>query len=104
MTLADTAPAPEEHAVSHPTAKTYWLIALILAVITAVEIAIPYIEALDPIKVPALLILGAMKFMIVVGFFMHLRYEKNLYKILFFIGVIGAIPLFIVVLLTFRAL
>jgi cytochrome c oxidase subunit 4 len=104
VTLADTATAENEHAVSHPTPKTYWLIALVLAVITAVEIAIPYIDALDPIKVPALLILGAMKFLIVVAFFMHLRYERNLYRSLFFIGVIGAILLFIVVLLTFRAL
>ena len=102
--MAETATAGTEEHVSHPTPKMYWLIALVLAVITAVEIAIPYIEALDPIKVPALLLLGAIKFMIVVGFFMHLRYEKNLYRSLFFVGVIGAIPLFIVVLLTFRAL
>ena len=41
---------------AHPTPKLYWIIALILAVVTAVEVAIPSIPALDPIKVPALLI------------------------------------------------
>jgi cytochrome c oxidase subunit 4 len=73
-------------------------------VITAVEIALPYVEALEAIKVPGLLLLGGIKFLIVVGFFMHLKFEKNLYKSLFFIGAIGALPLFIVVLLTFQAL
>ena len=89
---------------SHPTPKTYWMIALLLAVITAVEIAIPSIAAFDAIKVPSLLLLGGIKFMLVVGFFMHLRFDKPLYRSLFFVGVIGAIPLFTVVLLTFRAL
>jgi len=90
--------------VDHPTPRTYWLIALLLAVLTAIEIALPAFEALDAIKVPGLLLLGSIKFLIVVGFFMHLKFEKNLYKSLFFVGAIGALPLFIVVLLTFRAL
>ena len=101
MAETTTAPATTEHK-AHPTPKMYWIIALILAAITAVEIALPYVDALEPIKVPGLLLLGATKFMIVVGFYMHLRYEKNLYKSLFFIGVIGVIPLFAVVLLTFQ--
>ncbi len=90
--------------VAHPTARQYWLIALILAVVTAVEVAIPSIEAFDSIRVPALLLLGALKFAIVVGYFMHLKYDKPLFKTLFLIGVFGSIPLFVVVLLTFNAL
>ena len=88
----------------HPTPKLYWIIALILAVITAVEIALPSIDALSSIKVPGLLLLGGIKFLMVVGFFMHLKFDKPLYRSLFFVGAIGAIPLFIVVLLTFEAL
>lgn len=89
---------------AHPTPATYWMIAAILAVVTAIEIAVPSIEALDPIKVPLLWALAAVKFFAVVGFFMHLRYEKKLYRTLFFFGVFGVFPLFIVVLLTFNAL
>ena len=88
---------------AHPTPRTYWAIAAILAVVTAIEIAVPYISALDPIKVPLLWGLAAIKFFAVVGFFMHLRYEKPLYRTLFFFGVFGVFPLFIVVLLTFNA-
>ena len=82
----------------------YWGIALFLGVVTAIEIAVPSISALDPIKVPLLWMLAAVKFFTVVGFFMHLRYEKRLYKTLFLFGVFGVFPLFIVVLLSMNAL
>lgn len=90
--------------VSHPTPKTYWLIALVLAVVTGVEVAIPYVDFFEPVAVPSLLTLGAVKFGVVVAFFMHLKFDKPLFRSLFLVGVIGAFPLFIVVLLTFGAL
>jgi cytochrome c oxidase subunit 4 len=93
----------ETHA-AHPTPRLYWTIALILGVITAIEIAASYLDIPSGLKVTALLVLGAVKFLMVVAFFMHLKFEKNLYRSLFFLGAIGAIPLFVVVLLTFRAL
>ncbi|MDJ0664679.1 MAG: cytochrome C oxidase subunit IV family protein [Acidimicrobiia bacterium] len=89
---------------SHPTPAMYWGIALFLAVVTALEVAVPYISALDPVRVPLLLIMGAIKFGTVVAFFMHLRYDKKLYRTLFLFGAIGVIPLFLVVLLTMNAL
>jgi cytochrome c oxidase subunit 4 len=93
-----------QETLAHPKPKTYWIIAGVLAIITAVEIALPSIESLSSIKVPGLLLLGGIKFLMVVGFFMHLRFDKPLYRSLFFVGAIGAIPLFVVVLLTFEAL
>lgn len=91
--------------IEHPSPKQYWLIALILAVITAIEIAVPAIDALDggP-SVFLLLALGALKFGMVAALFMHLRFDKPLYRNFFLIGLAGAIAMFIVVLLTFRAL
>ena len=88
---------------SHPTPAMYWGIALFLAVVTAIEVAVPYISALDPVRVPLLIILAAIKFGTVVAFFMHLRYDKKLYRTLFLFGVIGVIPLFLVVLATMHA-
>lgn len=88
---------------AHPTPAMYWGIALFLAVVTALEVAVPYISALDPVRVPLLLIMAVIKFGTVVAFFMHLRYDKKLYRTLFLFGVIGAIPLFLVVLLTMHA-
>lgn len=88
---------------SHPTPAVYWAIAVFLAVVTAVEIAIPSISALDSVKVPLLWFLAAVKFGTVASFFMHLRYDKKLYRTLFLFGVIGIFPLMIVVLLSMDA-
>lgn len=87
-----------------PTPRLYWMIALILAVLTAVEVAIPYIDALDSVTLPLLLTLGAVKFLMVVGFFMHLKFDRPIYRNLFFIGVIGALLIYAVVLLAMQAI
>jgi cytochrome c oxidase subunit 4 len=89
---------------AHPTPKTYWIIALALAIVTAVEIGIAYIEQAKGFVAPMLIVLGAIKFGVVVAFFMHLKFEKPLTRSLFLVGVFGAIVLFVVVLATFRAL
>jgi cytochrome c oxidase subunit 4 len=62
-----------EHA--HPGSKEYVLIAMILAVITAVEVAVYYIPALQPFIFPILIVLSAVKFFLVVAFFMHLKFD-----------------------------
>ena len=88
-----------------PTPRLYWMIALILAVLTAAEVSIAYVDILSGnVLVWLLIALGAAKFVIVVGFFMHLKFDKPLYRSLFMVGAIGVIPLFAVVLLTFNAL
>lgn len=92
----------ETHA--HPRPRDYWLIALILAVITAAEVAVTYWSALDRFIAPILLIMSAAKFLIVVGYFMHLKYEAKIYRNLFIIGVIAAPLLFGAVLFTFGIL
>jgi cytochrome c oxidase subunit 4 len=93
-----------ETAHAHPTPRDYWIIAVILAVITGVEVAIAYIDALDAILVPALLLLSAAKFALVVGWFMHLRYDLKRYRRLFYIGLAAAPILFGAVLFTFGVL
>ncbi|MCL7971360.1 MAG: cytochrome C oxidase subunit IV family protein [marine benthic group bacterium] len=71
----------QEHA--HPSNRTYVLVAAILGVITAVEVGVFYVEALKPVLVPILLALSAAKFTLVVGFFMHLKFDSKLYRALF---------------------
>ncbi|MGK2935722.1 MAG: cytochrome C oxidase subunit IV family protein [Gemmatimonadaceae bacterium] len=69
----------------HPTWKQYKWVALILTVITVVEVWIYYIPAFvaSRLFVPSLLIMSAIKFAIVVLFYMHLRYDHKLFKVLF---------------------
>jgi len=88
----------------YPAPRDYWLIALILAVITGAEVAIAYVDSLDFVVVPMLIVLAVVKFVIVVGWYMHLRYESILYRRLFLIGLIAAPLLFGAVLFTFGVL
>ncbi len=89
---------------AHPTPRDYWLIALILAVITGAEVAVTYIDALDSVVAPLLIAMSAAKFTIVVGYFMHLKYEQRIYRNLFVLGLIAAPLLFGTVLFTFGVL
>jgi cytochrome c oxidase subunit 4 len=68
----------------HATVGTYVLVGLVLTIITAVEVAIFYIPALHRILVPTLLTLSASKFLIVVLFYMHLRYDHPIFRRVFF--------------------
>jgi cytochrome c oxidase subunit 4 len=71
-----------EHA--HPGARQYILVAFVLTAVTAVEIAIFYMPGLKSVLVPTLLALSALKFGIVVGFYMHLKFDHPLFRVLFF--------------------
>ncbi len=75
---------------NHPgTVKLYLQIAVILTVVTAFEVAYPYITepyaALNSLYYPVLGILSLFKFVLVVAVYMNLRYDKPiLYRIFLF--------------------
>ena len=75
--------SPHEH--THPDWKTYRWVALILTLITGLEVWIYYIPSFTATKlfVPTLLILSAVKFAIFVMFYMHLKYDAKLFRGLF---------------------
>ena len=91
----------EEHA--HPTWSTYWKIALILTAITILEVWAYYVPSFVASRafVPALLIMSAVKFVIVVMYYMHLKFDHKLFRALFvgpliiaFLTLIGLLFLF----------
>jgi cytochrome c oxidase subunit 4 len=69
----------------HPTWSTYWKVALVLTIITAVEVSAYYIPAWEQswVYVPSMLLMSAAKFAIVVMFYMHLKYDHKLFTSLF---------------------
>ena len=68
----------------HPTWKEYKWVALILTVITVIEVWVYYTPfSQSSLFVPALLVMSAVKFAIVVLFYMHLKYDHKLFKALF---------------------
>lgn len=90
-----------EHHPPHPTIAQYWKLAALLAILTAIEVALFYIdEALElgAINVAMLLALAVLKFVIVVGWYMHLRFERPLLNRFFTGGFILAMGCYAVVL------
>lgn len=74
----------DEHAEHHPSALEYAQIGIILAIITSIEVALYYIELDYTLLVITLIILSAVKFMLVVLWFMHLKFDNNLFSWFFF--------------------
>ncbi len=85
----------------HPTPAQYWKIAAFLAAITAIEVAMFYIDrelGLGFLNAAILISLSAVKFLVVVGWFMHVRYERPLISRFFTAGFVLACALYLVVL------
>ena len=95
---------PEEGGThhDHPGERQYIVIALILGVITAIEVAFSYIEAVEGILAPSLIFMSIIKFTIVVAYFMHLRFDSRLFRRLFVAGIALAIFCYTAVLTTFH--
>jgi cytochrome c oxidase subunit 4 len=62
----------------HPGNRFYIVIAAILAVLTAMELMVFYVEALAPMLVPILMVMMGVKVALVVMFFMHLKFDNKL--------------------------
>ena len=68
------------------------MIGIILAALTGLEVAAYYLEeALGAFTVPLLLGLSIAKFILVVGFFMHLKFDSKIFTGLFVSGLILAV-------------
>lgn len=85
----------DDEAHEHPTERQYIKIAIFLAIITLVEVAIYYVEALEGILVPTLIVLSAIKFVFVVGYFMHLKFDDKRLAWIFISGMLLALSIFI---------
>ena len=103
----DTAIEPHEgehaepHYEEHHTDLYYVKIAIILAVITGLEVLLSY-SHIGKLFLPTLLILMAIKFVMVVLFFMHLRFDHKLFNFLFWTGLFLAIGVYAAALATLK--
>lgn len=94
--------ADQEH--SHPGVGQYVEIGVILAVMTLLEVIL--YESFDrglvyEAGVAGLIVLTILKFMLVVLWFMHLRFDAKIFRRLFFAGVVLAGALYAVVIANF---
>ncbi|MGH2817660.1 MAG: cytochrome C oxidase subunit IV family protein [Actinomycetota bacterium] len=95
------APGEQLELEHHPSPRQYVNIAIILAIITAAEVAIYYITAVEDFLVPMLIVFSAIKFFLVVSWFMHLRFDSRVFRRLFVAGLALAFSVFAIVLMNF---
>ena len=78
------------HALEESKFFFFVQIAMLLAVITGLELVTVYLPFMKWLLVTVLVVLSTVKFMFVIFYFMHLRWDKMFCTILFFIGLVLA--------------
>jgi cytochrome c oxidase subunit 4 len=97
-------PATESAHTAHASTQTYLVVAAVLTLITVVEVGVFYMPAMHPVLAPTLLVLSAAKFTLVAGFYMHLRYDHNVFRAVFVLPLAIAGVVIIALLFLFRVL
>jgi cytochrome c oxidase subunit 4 len=89
---------PGGHA--HPSASEYIKIGAVLVVITTIEVALYYTEMGKTALLITMMPLSWAKFLLVVLWFMHLKFDNPFFRQLFFSGLFLAVIVFAVALAT----
>lgn len=88
----------------HPGPAKYVAIGVILGVITLVEVVAFYQDITAWLLAMVLLLLSASKFVLVVGYFMHLRFDDRRFLALFAVPFVIALSIMIALLGVFQNL
>jgi cytochrome c oxidase subunit 4 len=75
----------------HPSAVTYFKVAVALCLLTGLEVVVFFFEWLSYGIIPVLAVLSVVKFALVIMFYMHLKYDHRLFSTLFLTGLFLAI-------------
>ena len=99
----DTSQHQAEHA--HPSDWQYIKIALLLAVLTALEV-FTYFESVhnlsDAVLYVVLTVLMVLKFVYVVAWFMHLKFDSMIFRRVFQVGIAMALAVYLIMLTAFE--
>jgi cytochrome c oxidase subunit 4 len=75
------------------TRSNYTIVLVLLVVFTVLEVATSFMTS--SLKLPLLLTMAGIKASLVVLYFMHLRHDSRLFALMFLIGALIIIPLFL---------
>lgn len=92
---------PDETGEHHTSDLLYVQVAIILAVITAAEVATYFLD-LGSWLLPVILTMMVVKFAMVVMFFMHLRFDNKLLSWVFVAGLALAVAVYVATITTFE--
>jgi cytochrome c oxidase subunit IV len=93
MTATET---PQQYVEQHhhgPSPREYVQIAAVLFILTALEVSTYFVE-FGRLGVPMLVVLMAIKFMLVVNFYMHLKFDHRVYHRLLYFGLSLAVAIY----------
>lgn len=90
---------------THPGPRQYVMIAVILVILTGLEVAVSYFdgEVNSNILIALLVVLAAAKFFLVCAWYMHMKQDKPFFRRVFTVGMIGAGLVYAIVLFTFSS-
>jgi cytochrome c oxidase subunit IV len=92
----------EDHA--HPGTMTYVVVGIVLAILTALEVAVIYIPALSSVAIPILLVLTTAKFALVAMYYMHLKMDNPIFAWVFLAPMMLTVFLIVALIILFRVL
>jgi cytochrome c oxidase subunit 4 len=86
----------------HPTPRQYVLIAVVLVIITGLEVGASYLEGdiNDNLIIALLGVMAAIKFFLVVSWYMHLRTDLKIFRRVFLVGLVLAAAVYMIALTT----
>ncbi len=99
-----TAASPAAQEEAHPSVITYIKVAIILAIITIVEVGVFFLDFNRTVFILVFIVMSGVKFIIVIMFYMHLKFDNILFSRLFIGGVILAAAVMFSLLGLFRVL
>jgi cytochrome c oxidase subunit IV len=89
----------------HPGPREYILIAIVLVVITALEVAASYLDGdmNSNLLILLLAVMASIKFFLVAAWYMHMKMDRPFFRRVFVIGMIGAGVVYSIALTTLLA-
>jgi cytochrome c oxidase subunit 4 len=91
----------EAHGAHHPSDSLYIKVAIFLGALTALEVGTYFLEDASTTMLVALLFpMMIVKFAVVAGWFMHLKYDNPIFRRIFVFGLILAIVVYAGIFMT----
>jgi cytochrome c oxidase subunit 4 len=89
----------------HPGPRQYVLIAVVLCILTGIEVGLYYLEGdvADNLLITGLGVLAGAKFFLVCAWYMHMKMDAPFFRRTFVVGIALATAVYGVVLLTFAS-
>ena len=96
---------PHGGAHAHPGPRQYVFIAVVLCILTAIEVGLYYLEGdvSDNLLIAMLIVLAGAKFFLVCAWYMHMKVDQPFFRRTFVVGIVLACFVYGVVLFTFAS-